>query len=193
MPQEIWGPQGGWWGRLGFCSPLPHAGNPERASVSPLSAGVGTGAGRGMSRVSRALGTPYAGQDGANGLCGAGLGAIPSRAQNTPAALTHPHPRGQARGQEELEGPQGPPLGKAASRAGRKPTAPGVGGQGAGGGLCVCIWGAVHVHACGCVSLLAGSGCARVCVHVRACACVQACALVEWVHVCCTPVAAHGQ
>lgn len=131
-----------------------------------------------MSRVSRALGTPYAGQDGANGLCGAGLGAIPSRAQNTPAALTHPHPRSQARGREELEGPQGPPLGKAASRAGRKPTAPGMGGQGAGGGrLRVWIWGAVHVHACGCVFLLAGSGCARMCVcmcaRMHVCVCMR--------------------
>lgn len=37
--------------------------------------------------------------------------------------------------------------------------------------------------------------CTRVCVHVctHAYVCVHACALVELVHVCCPPVAAHGQ
>lgn len=172
----------------GFCSPLSHTGNAKRASVSPLIYSVGTGAGRDLSRVSRALGTPCAGQDGANRPRGAGSSAIPSRAQNTPGVLTHPHPRNQAGLQ---------PLSTIAGDTGGGQLV----GQGANpwhreraarcwGGLRVWIWGTTYAHACPCWLSWGVHASVHACVpllkeYVRAApllqpVCINMCTHVPW-------------
>jgi len=166
VPEEIWGPLGGWRERPGFCSPEnPSAPQfPRSALAWEPEQGKARAGWRGRD----------AGQDGANELRGAGLGAVP-KSPKYPGSPDSPPPTELGRAPtplphhwdwEQREGPQDPPP---VPRAGSKPTALRVGGQGGcwGGGmlglgvLCMCT----RVDACPC----------RLSLRVHACGCVCVC------------------
>lgn len=161
-------PPGRWEGRWGFCSRLSHIGNPKRASVSPLIYSVGTGAGcdiSSISRVSRALGTPCAGQDGANRPCG--LAQVPSPAEPKTHQPPWLMPTYRTRPGSSPSAPSWGTQGRAACRAGSKPTALREGDK-VLGGLCVWIWGSTHVLVCPTWLGWGVHACAFVCVHMGA-------------------------